>query len=126
MVEGEGYVAWYDLGAVVKTPVKLQANNLVEYDEGYTFGTYFYVAFADNAVVGGITLPKAGLYFKYNNPVSYMSILSWGGVKTIDEAYIPDTIQRVGEPLYLTDSAGAKWQLVVGTDGTLTTTAVTE
>lgn len=44
----------------------------------------------------------------------------------LDERFIPATIQRVGEPLYLTDSAGAKWQLVVGTDGTLSTTAATE
>lgn len=40
--------------------------------------------------------------------------------------FVPDEIQRVGEPLYLSDSAGAKWQLVVETDGTLTTTEVTE
>lgn len=46
--------------------------------------------------------------------------------RKIDDVFIPSSIQRVGEPLYLTDSAGAKWQLVVGTDGTLTTTAVTE
>lgn len=44
----------------------------------------------------------------------------------LNEIFIPDSIQRVGQPLYLTDSAGAKWQLVVGTDGTLTATAVTE
>lgn len=42
------------------------------------------------------------------------------------ESVIPSTIQRVGEPLYLTDTAGAKWQLVVGEDGALSTTAVTE
>ena len=47
-------------------------------------------------------------------------------VKKLDDIFIPSTIQRVGQPLYLTDSAGAKWHLVVGTDGTLSATAVTE
>lgn len=42
------------------------------------------------------------------------------------EAYIPSTIQRVGDPVILTDTNGAKWRLTVGTDGALTTEAVME
>lgn len=42
------------------------------------------------------------------------------------EAYIPSTIQRVGDPVILSDANGAKWRLIVGTDGALTTEAVTE
>lgn len=40
--------------------------------------------------------------------------------------YIPSTIQRTGGPVILADSSGAKWRLTVGTDGTLTTEAVTK
>ena len=46
--------------------------------------------------------------------------------KLLDEKYIPSTIQRVGEPLYLYDSNGVGYEIAVGTDGTLTATAVTE
>lgn len=44
----------------------------------------------------------------------------------INESYIPSTIQRTGDPVILTDTNGAKWRLTVGTDGALTTEAVTE
>lgn len=39
---------------------------------------------------------------------------------------IPATIQRVGDPIILTDAQGVRWRLTVGTDGALTTEAVTE
>ena len=44
----------------------------------------------------------------------------------INESYIPSTIQRIGDPVILSDANGAKWRLTVGTDGALTTKAVTE
>ena len=44
----------------------------------------------------------------------------------INESYIPSTIQRTGDPVILSDANGAKWRLIVGTDGALTTEAVTE
>ena len=44
----------------------------------------------------------------------------------INESYIPSTIQRTGDPVILSDANGAKWRLTVGTDGALTTEAVTE
>lgn len=44
----------------------------------------------------------------------------------INESYIPSTIQRTGDPVILSDANGAKWRLTVGTDGALTTKAVTE
>ena len=44
----------------------------------------------------------------------------------INESYIPSTIQRIGDPVILSDANGAKWRLTVGTDGALTTEAVTE
>lgn len=47
-------------------------------------------------------------------------------IRQLAEEYIPPTIQRTGGPVILADSNGAKWRLTVGTDGTLTTEAVTE
>lgn len=44
----------------------------------------------------------------------------------INESYISSTIQRTGDPVILSDANGAKWRLTVGTDGTLTTKAITE
>ena len=37
---------------------------------------------------------------------------------------IPATIQRVGDPIILTDAHGVRWRLVVGEDGALTTEVV--
>lgn len=47
-------------------------------------------------------------------------------LKQLDEKYIPSTIQRTDDPVFLSDASGAKWRLTVGTDGTLSTEAVTE
>lgn len=44
----------------------------------------------------------------------------------INESYIPSTIQRIGDPVILSDANGAKWRLTVGTDGALTAEAITE
>lgn len=47
-------------------------------------------------------------------------------IEKLDQELIPSTIQRVGDPVILSDANGAKWRLIVGTDGALTTEAVTE
>lgn len=47
-------------------------------------------------------------------------------IETLDEDLIPKIIQRTGDPVVLSDANGAKWRLTVGTDGALTTEAVTE
>ena len=44
----------------------------------------------------------------------------------IPDDFIPSTIQRAGNPLYFFDTNGVKYQLTVGTDGTLSATPVTE
>ena len=49
-----------------------------------------------------------------------------GKAVPLPDKFIPATIQRVGDPIILTDANGAKWRLTVGTDGALTTEAVTE
>ena len=49
-----------------------------------------------------------------------------GMIVTLPDKFLPVTIQRVGDPVILTDANGAKWRLTVGTDGALTTEAVTE
>lgn len=46
-------------------------------------------------------------------------------IEKLDQELIPSTIQRTGDPVILTDTNGAKWRLTVGTDGALTTEAVT-
>lgn len=77
------------------------------------------------------TLKQSGTYaiYVYSSGKTMTSLqysIRTTTVDPLDVKFIPSTIQRAGEPLYLTDSDGAKWQLVVGTDGTLSTTAVTE
>lgn len=47
-------------------------------------------------------------------------------ITPLADELIPSTIQRVGDPVILSDANGAKWRLIVGTDGALTTEAVTE
>ena len=47
-------------------------------------------------------------------------------IEKLDQELIPSTIQRTGGPVILADSSGAQWRLTVGTDGTLSTEAVTE
>ena len=49
-----------------------------------------------------------------------------GKAVPLPDKFIPATIQRTGGPVILADSSGAKWRLTVGTDGTLSTEAVTE
>lgn len=78
---------------------------------GSGWGTYLLKN--DKGYASSITFPDYTGFVKTN-------------IKAFDEKYIPDTIQRVGEPLYLTDANGVKYQLTVGTDGTLSAAAVTE
>lgn len=54
------------------------------------------------------------------------SIKTVDTIETLDEELIPKTIQRTGDPVTLSDANGAKWRITVGTDGALTTEAVTE
>lgn len=74
-------------------------------------------------------LQAGNLWLSCNNSYDTMSYdvdLTITQIKQIDDVYIPPTIQRTGGPVILADSSGAKWRLTVGTDGTLTTEAVTE
>lgn len=66
---------------------------------------------------------ETGTYF-FKTAGDYLTSITWGSSKQLLDEYIPSTIQRVGSPLYLTDSAGVQWQISVGTDGTLTTAQV--
>lgn len=88
---------------------------------------YIYVALQDNVTVNNIVLPYAGIYFKYSDGGnSYVTELEWGnGTQTIDEKFIPDTIQRVGEAITLTSPNGTQYTLNVSNDGTLSATVVT-
>lgn len=61
----------------------------------------------------------------YNKPFTVVKD-SAVQIRQLADAYIPSTIQRTGDPVILADSSGAQWRLTVGTDGTLTTEAVTE
>lgn len=52
------------------------------------------VAYIDGATYGGVIFPKAGVYFLHQDGMGYVSKLTYGSTKTIEEKYIPDSIAR--------------------------------
>ena len=57
------------------------------------------VAYVDEAVVSGMTFPKAGTYFLCQEGLGYVSKLTYGSVTVhpIDEKFIPESIARVAD-----------------------------
>ena len=69
---------------------------------------------------------SAYLYYEPKEISTFTRSIKVDTIETLDEELIPKTIQRTGGPVILADSSGAQWRLNVGTDGKLTTEAVTE
>lgn len=112
LVSSESYSSWY-----------------TEFDSGYKWNSYFVVVFEDNATDGEIIFPKKGIYFRRSNPMNYTSSLVWGGIETLDDKFIPNTIQRVGDDLILnssTEGSIKKFKLTIDDSGVLTATEIVE
>ena len=78
-----------------------------------------------------VTAQKADWRQNDETAANYIKGRPWyedesGKAVTLADKYLPATSQRVGAPIILTDAQGVRWLLTVGTDGALTTEAVTE
>ena len=86
------------------------------------------ISFTDNSVIGdtgepfvfltgysntsGKTIISTIQNFRIENFYNYSE-----NIKTLDEKLIPSTIQRTGDPLYLTDSVGAQHEITIEDSG---------
>lgn len=91
-------------------------------------GTTVYVIDEAPATIEGATYPEAGTYF-HNNRGSYLTSLSWGELKQLDEKYIPDNVPviqtaTVGQTIAVkaVDENGkpTEWEAVDGGSGGIT------
>ncbi len=78
-----------------------------------SYKVYASKEYVDSKVFGNISVPATA------------SVGQTIVVKSVDANGKPTEWEAVDMSI-ITDSSGAKWKLVVGTDGTLSTTAVTE
>lgn len=139
------YVA-QNQGAVAETiPPEEAAGFMAQLSEDvYTLGEYFaLIAMKDNAAftleTTEIVLPKRGVYYIYmadetgSGPYAYMCALASDGMQVrsgavLQDAYLPDTVQRVGGDVILnssTEGSSKRFMLKVDDAGTITATEIT-
>jgi hypothetical protein len=92
-------------------------------------GQYLYII-KKPCAVGSMMFERAGIYFNSDSTATiYTCRLTINGYTftpctayaPIGEEYIPSSIQRVGNPLYLYNANGFRYEIIVGTDGALST-----
>lgn len=92
--------AKYEWNSLLDGAISYTISNITENSAGNAYDSYYIaVALEDNvSLANGTVLDKAGIYFMYSDDGhSYTKSLKWGGLVTIDDKFIPNTVARVAD-----------------------------